>query len=127
MGELHSTVADADTVSREHQVQVRLIQALGAAVARGENVARTLAQLSEYSRAHFLSEELLMRLYDYPDYATHVLDHEKMVEWLDELDVRQGDAAAMAQAVQELSAIFLRHIGVADTGLHDFLAGLPSS
>lgn len=125
MDALHSVAADVSGVKREHQVQIRLMQALAGAVAKGEHVARTMAQLSEYSRAHFLSEELLMRLYDYPDYDTHVLDHERMVEWLNELAEKSEDDAAMSHAVQELSALFMRHIGSCDTSLHDFLSRLP--
>lgn len=125
MEALHSIVSDVSGINREHQVQIRLMQALAAAVAKGENIAPTLRQLSEYSRVHFLSEELLMQLYDYPDYGTHVHDHERMLEWLDELENRKGEPAAMAHAVQELSAIFLRHIGSCDTSLHDFLLRLP--
>ena len=126
MGAFQPAITDAAGVSREHQVQVRLMQALAGAVASGENVARTLAQLSEYSRAHFLSEELLMRLYDYPDYDTHVLDHERMVERLDTLESDGRDTTAMAHVVQELSAVFMRHIGSCDASMHDFLSHLPS-
>lgn len=125
MEALDSIVTDVSGINREHQVQIRLMQALAAAVAKGENIAPTLRQLSEYSRVHFLSEELLMQLYDYPDYGTHVHDHERMLEWLDELENRKGEPAAMAHAVQELSAIFMRHIGSCDTSLHDFLLRLP--
>lgn len=126
MTELHSALADAQGVKREHQVQIRLLQALAAAVAGGDGVALIVSQLSDFSRAHFLSEELLMRLYDYPDYDTHVLDHERMIEWIDELQAREGDSSAMSHAIQELSALFMRHIGSCDTSLHDFLSRLPS-
>lgn len=125
MEDIHSVAADASGISREHQVQIRLMQALAGAVARGEGIAPMLTQLSEYSRAHFLSEELLMRLYDYPDYDTHVHDHERMIEWLDELEGRKGEPDAMSHAVQELTAIFMRHIGSCDTNLHSFLLRLP--
>ena len=125
MGALHSAIVDATGVKREHQVQIRLMQARAAVVAQGGNVAQTLAQLSEYSRAHFLSEELLMRLYDYPDYDTHVFDHERMVAWLDALEAKKDDLAAMSRGVQELSAIFMRHIGNCDASLHDFMSRLP--
>lgn len=126
MGDSHSIAVDMSGVKREHLVQIRLMQALADAVGKGENVARTLAQLSEYSRAHFLSEELLMRLYDYSDYDTHVLDHERMIHWIDELEAKKDDAAAIAHAVQEMSAIFMRHIGSCDAALHSFLLRLPS-
>ncbi len=124
MGELHSVKVDAAGIGREHQVQIRLMQALAAAVARGEDIAPILSQLAEYSRAHFLSEELLMRLYDYPDYETHVHDHERMIEWIESLESRTGEPEAMTHAVQELSAIFMRHIGSCDTSLHGFLSDL---
>jgi hemerythrin len=126
MGEGHSIADDASGISREHQVQIRLMQALAGAVARGESIDETLSHLSDYSRAHFLSEELLMRLYDYPDYDTHVHDHERMVEWIDALEARKGDAAAMTHAVQELSAIFMRHIASCDSNLHGFMSRLPA-
>jgi hemerythrin len=122
----HSVAADARGISREHQVQIRLMQALAQAVAQGDDIAPLLAELSEYSRAHFLSEELLMRLYDYPDYDTHVHDHERMVEWIEALEARKEDCAAMAHAVQELSAIFMRHIASCDSNLHGFMSRLPS-
>lgn len=119
--EQHPASADRKSIDREHQVQVRLMQALAAAIEQGGDTAAMLDQLSEYSRAHFLSEELLMRLYAYPDYDDHVLDHERMTEWLDEIAARQADRQAMAHAVSELTALFLRHIGSRDKRLHDFL------
>jgi hemerythrin len=125
MDEVHSIENDASGINREHQVQIRLMRALSGAVANGESIDEMLAHLSDYSRAHFLSEELLMRLYDYPDYDTHVHDHERMIEWIDALEARKGDKPAMAHAVEELSAIFMRHIASCDSTLHGFMSRLP--
>jgi hemerythrin len=120
----HPASADAQFIDREHQVQIRLLQLLTKTIDSGGDTAEMLDQLAEYSRAHFLSEELLMRLYAYPDYDDHVLDHARMNEWLDEMEARKGERGAMLHAAQELTAIFLRHIGSRDKRLHDFLGDL---
>lgn len=65
-----------------------------------------------------------MRLYTYPDYDDHVLDHAKMTEWVDELAARRGDADAMQRAISELITVFRRHIDTRDRKLQDFLTGL---
>mgnify|MGYP003422744486 FL=1 len=121
MEQPHPSVSDSQTVDHEHQVQLHLMQALTAAIDQGGDVEEMLAQLADYSRAHFLSEELLMRLYAYPEYDDHVLDHEKMTEWLDEIAANVGERAAMRHAAGELTAVFRRHIDSRDHMLHDFL------
>ena len=123
---LHSALADSKAINREHMVQARLMQALSLAVRAGEGISDALNQLSDYSRAHFLSEEVLMRLYGYADYQMHQHDHERMIEWIDEMCARKGEHDAMAHAIQELIAIFLRHIGSHDVYLHDFLGDLAA-
>lgn len=124
MGEQHPAILDTKTIDREHQVQIRLLQSLTATIDKGGDYAELLGQLVDYSRAHFLSEELLMRLYAYPDFDDHVLDHERMTEWLDEITARKGQRDALLHAANELTAVFLRHIGSRDKRLHDFLADL---
>ncbi|HEY5762557.1 MAG TPA: hypothetical protein VIS73_05075, partial [Rhodocyclaceae bacterium] len=62
---------DAKYIEREHQVQLRLIQTVEAGLAENRDVAESIEALADYSRAHFLSEELLMRQYAYGDYDDH--------------------------------------------------------
>lgn len=118
------TSREMKTIDREHQVQIRLMQALTALIDKGGDPAELLDQLADYSRAHFLSEELLMRLYAYPDYEDHVVDHERMIEWLGQIAARRGERNGMLYAMNELTAIFLRHIATRDKRLHDFLGEL---
>jgi hemerythrin len=69
----------------EHRVQVALINALCAVVedrATGEEIGRILERLVDYSKAHFLSEELLMRLDSYDGFDQHVEDHADMLDAL---------------------------------------------
>lgn len=115
---------DARTIDREHQVQVRLMLAVEAQLSAGEDGADEIEALVDYSRAHFLSEELLMRQYEYADYDDHVQDHERMLDWLAELVDGNAEAAARLRALIELKSLFLRHIAGRDSQLHDFLRSL---
>ena len=113
-----NTASNAET-DREHQVQLGLLQALCTAARENQDTASLgviLDQLIAYSEAHFMSEELLMRLYAYPDYDDHVNEHEQMLDALDEL--------TEGPAIEALSALLLRHIGDRDAKLHHYLASL---
>ena len=112
---------DAKHIDREHQVQLRLIQSVEAGLAENLDVSESIEALADYSRAHFLSEELLMRQYAYADYDDHILDHERMLDWLGELAESKAELASRQHAVVELKALFLRHIAGRDRQLHDFL------
>ncbi len=73
----------ADNIDAEHRVQLGLIDALRDAVRQGDKravVGEILDQLIAYSELHFVSEQLLMRLYAYPDYEDHSQDHEALIE-----------------------------------------------
>ena len=56
----------------EHRLQMGLIHALEEALRAGQprdETTKILSQLYEYTNAHFLAENLLMRLYAYPEYG----------------------------------------------------------
>ena len=110
---------DLQLVDAEHLVQMRLLTALQSAVRDGKPDAESSEiryQLTDYCRTHFLSEELLMRLYAYPDYDDHVNEHEQMLDALDGL--------TEPRAIDALSALLVRHIGDRDAKLHGYLSAL---
>jgi hemerythrin-like metal-binding protein len=104
---------DARMIDAEHQIQIQLLNELRRVLREGGDGAELRERLADYCRAHFLSEELLMRLHAYPDYDDHVGDHEQLLDALDGL-VEPGQADAMA-------AFLLRHIGERDSRLHGYL------
>lgn len=112
-------------VDAEHHVQVGLAQALRDAVHTGKDAAlagEILDQLTAYSDVHFLSEQLLMRMCGYPDYDDHVLDHDRMMERLEEVRRQRGVGAqplALAEA-EALLALLARHIGTRDRVFTDY-------
>lgn len=123
--------AGRDEMDGEHDVQLSLLYALREAVnaAQGDAVGDILDRLTQYSKMHFASEQLLMRLYQYGDYERHVLDHEQMIQRLD--DVRAEHAAgqdgAVVDALDALDAGLVEHIRSADRALGRYLTQLPQN
>lgn len=106
----------------EHHVQVSLLYALRQALSAGqsENAQELLERLTAYSKMHFASEQLLMRLYQYDGFAAHVAEHEEMIEALEGL--RAGPEAW--RWIDALDASLLRHIRGSDRDLGHYLAGI---
>ena len=115
-----TTIVDA-----EHHVQVGLAQALRDMVHSGRDAAlarEILDQLIAYSDVHFLSEQLLMRLCGYPDYDDHVLDHDRMMERLEEIRRRRNTVEqplSLGEA-EGILAVLAGHIGTRDRGFTDY-------
>ena len=111
---------------REHEIQLGLLRALCAAA--GENrdaavVGEILERLIAYSEAHFMSEELLMRLNSYDDYEDHVDDHAYMLDTLRILASRHaaGDSELIAGGAAEALAFIGNHIATRDRRFTDSL------
>ena len=103
----------------EHEVQLGLLAALCQAVREGcdvETVALNLGQLRSYSEAHFASEELLMRMKSYDDYAAHVEDHEHMLDALAEIATNHslGNSRLVQGEVESVLGFIQQHIATRD-------------
>lgn len=117
---------DFRTMDGEHRLQIALLQAFRESVREGRDpveTARILEQVDEFTRAHFMSEQLLMRLYDYPQYQRHVAEHDRMVEDLEELGVqfRSGDHKLAAATAEALVAWLVGHIQRSDRDVAQYL------
>jgi hemerythrin len=123
-----SAAESQQTLDNEHLVQLGLADAVVQAVERGEpaaEVAQLVAQFVDYTELHFMSEQLLMRLHAYPDYAEHVADHETIVEQLQALrESSEGEAASplTAERAHKVKGQMLGHIRNRDAALHAYLA-----
>jgi hemerythrin len=120
-----NSASNADT-DREHEVQLGLLQALrGAAGGNGDaaSVGEILDQLIAYSEAHFMSEELLMRLKSYDDYEDHVDDHIRMLEALHEMAASHaaGDASQVSGKAAEVYKFTTNHIDTRDRRFADYV------
>lgn len=102
-----------ESVDTEHRLQVSLVNALEGLLRRGDDPAltsRTLAQLVDFTRVHFLSEELMMRLYAYPQHDAHKLEHGRLTDQVREIQ-RHVEGRDVQSALEIVD------------GLHRWLAG----
>jgi len=118
-----------DETEAEHRVQVELLQALCDAVEKNSPpsvIGDIFQQLVDYSKAHFLSEELLMRQMSYDDYEDHVSDHVRMLDALDEIAAAQasGKSVLVAGQAESILKFIKQHIATRDQRFADFLRGV---
>lgn len=119
-------IAAPAQIDGEHKVQLELLTALSAA-ARGESGCVTLDEILEqyvsYTDLHFMSEQLLMRLYAHPEYDEHMRDHEILSERMKTMRTAHvaGDLAALVVAVAEHKSHLVGHLGSHDRAFDRFL------
>ncbi|MBK8174276.1 MAG: hemerythrin family protein [Rhodospirillales bacterium] len=117
------------TLDGEHHVQIDLLSAfsrVASGAQEGGDLDEIFDRLVEYTKVHFASEQMLMRLYQYPRFDEHVVDHERTIERLE--DLRQALARAdetQARAVAaDLKEWIIAHICSADLMLGQYLVRL---
>ncbi len=104
-----------DAIDREHHLQVALLDEIASAIAGARPHAEVLAlidQLIEYTNAHFLAEQLMMRLHGYPLYNAHVTEHDGLLAQARALRdaVASGEAGASLALADELRTWLTTHI-----------------
>ena len=121
-------MANDTHVAAEHRVQLELLHALQETLAGGDADRSAsgglLKQLLDYSEAHFLSEQLLMRLYAYPAYEDHVQEHDRLIGDLRDLSVAwaEGEAEAAGTLLVKVEEWLLIHMNTTDKALEGYLA-----
>jgi hemerythrin len=104
-----------DSMDAEHRLQVSLVNALEELVRQRVEkplVATTLERLVDFTNVHFLSEELMMRLYAYPQHDAHKFEHGRLLDQLQEARARleAGDEAQALAAIAGLRKWLVEHI-----------------
>jgi hemerythrin len=124
-------------IDAEHGLQIGLVDALEDAVAQGrerELADGILEKLLDFTNVHFLAEELMMRLHEYPQYEAHIAEHDRLVRELEDLrrSYRAGDRGVTLEVIHQLRSWLRGHIETKDLAFARFLtgrgesAGLPS-
>lgn len=126
----HDVVTGVAEVDQEHAEQIALVEALESAAREGAPVGEQqelLARLTEFTNAHFLSEQLLMRKQAYPMYEDHVQDHDQAIAVLRELQGRldRGEGALPVATLESLRRWLLAHMRTRDRAFGNYLAAHP--
>jgi hemerythrin len=116
----------------EHDLLLGVVHALERAVdaAPRAQVEELLQQLSELSRVHFATEEILMRLHAYPEFAAHQLEHAHLVEQIEQVraEFAKGHVQPTRSFASALHHWFSEHIRNHDVALSRYVqaSGSPS-
>jgi|APFre7841882590_1041340.scaffolds.fasta_scaffold44270_2 hemerythrin len=105
-------------IDSEHDLMLGLVRALESAVASAPRpqVQALLQQLSEFASVHFATEEIMMRLHAYQEFAAHQLEHARLMDQIDK--VRSEFAAGNVQPTQAFASA-LRHWFIEHVRTHD--------
>jgi len=112
-------------MDQEHAFELQIVRAIQTALTASDTtkVGRLLQQLEDFTNAHFLAEQLLMRLHAYPGYEAHQQEHDGLMTELKELSqsIRNNASLDPAKKAENLERWLLTHIQSADQALADYL------
>lgn len=122
--------AGAAAMEREHALEIRLVRELQAVLEAGDRAAAEALfdRLEDFSNAHFLAEQLLMRLHAYPAFAVHEEEHGRLIAELRDLRraLESPEPADPVGAVARLERWLYAHMETEDRALADFLGQSPT-
>jgi len=111
-------------MDEEHALQLQLLRELVQNLETGDGPAalEVFERLDDFTNAHFLAEERLMRLHAYPELEAHRSEHAGFVEELKALRSRLsgGDVDAVRDDADAFARRFLAHVARADHALAVF-------
>jgi hemerythrin len=121
-GELDVGVQEIDS---EHDLLLGVVRALEKSVLSSPHaqVEALLQQLSEFTRVHFATEEIMMRLYAYPEFARHQLEHARLIEQIEQVrsEFAQGHVQPTRSFATALRHWFSEHVRSHDVALARFV------
>lgn len=120
----HNLITGHREMDEEHALQIRLLTELLRRLESDDTAAalELFDRVEQFTGAHFLAEELLMRLHAYPEYEAHAAAHASFVEELKAMRTRLADG--VDEEIREEADAFARrllaHIATADHALGEF-------
>ena len=117
---------DVPSIDAEHALQIDLVDALGRAAAEGKSrevADEILEKLLDYTRVHFLAEELMMRMESYPGYEAHLGEHGELLAELQKLRAahERGALPMTLITVDGLKSWLAGHVRTQDRAFANFL------
>ena len=124
------TKTGIDEMDREHALELQIVRAIQQALASGDRseLPQLLEQLEDFTNAHFLAEQLLMRFHSYPGFEAHQREHDDLMEEFRELGQKlmAEDSARSAEMAENLERWLITHIQSEDQALAEYLKSRES-
>lgn len=112
-------------MEREHELQIALVDAFERAAGANERIeaGKILEEMADLSEMHFLAEELVMRLHQYPAFEEHAAEHVRLIRDMNEL-LRQNAAGTLEitlELADRLRRMLTNHLRGTDHALAAFM------
>jgi hemerythrin-like metal-binding protein len=112
-------------IDAEHALQVQLIRGIKNALRTGDRISaiELMTQLDDFTNAHFIAEQLLMRLNAYPAYRAHEDAHDRLIDELRRLrhSIATSESDHSIATTSAIERWLIDHIQTADRALGTFL------
>jgi hemerythrin-like metal-binding protein len=112
-------------IDAEHALQVQLIRGIKNALNNADRITaiELMTQLDDFTNAHFIAEQLLMRLNGYPSYRAHENAHDQLIDELRRLrhSVATSETDHSLATTSSIERWLVDHIQTADRALATFL------
>jgi len=113
-------------IDAQHKRLFQLAEDMHAAMAAGKGkqmLSQTLANLINYTKSHFSSEERLMQKYGYPEYPQHKAEHDKLTAQVlaFQSDFNAGRAMFSIDLMHFLKNWLAHHIGKIDQKVASYI------
>jgi len=121
-----------EDMQAEHRSQFGMVDTLCDALRQGRDQSEIddiLEQVIDYTHVHFMAEQLLMRIHEYPQSQVHCREHARVLEQLQALrrDVHAGTVTNALDVIKTIRKGLRAHIRESDLALSNFLGdrGVP--
>ena len=113
------------SIDKQHQILIKLINKLHDAIDSGNTrqvLKVILTELTRYTEAHFIYEETLFTLHEYPESDKHKRSHEKLFAKVEHFkQALDRDEDIYAELVEFLNSWLYHHILEEDMGYAEHL------
>lgn len=114
-------------IDEQHKELVDLLNQLHTAIMEkhgSEASRRILDELADYTKTHFMVEESLMRISNYPDFETHKQIHEDLIGQVVSLQQKldDGQTKISFELLHFLKVWLMNHINEADKRFGSYFA-----
>ena len=115
------------TIDEQHKKLFMLINEFNKNVelnSSNGSISKLLEGLKEYIVFHFKTEEMYLRLYNYPHFESHKQEHERFIKKVADLEERynEGNIPQLSEITAFFNAWINFHIKESDMEYADFLA-----
>lgn len=89
-----------------------------------DEIMTLISELLSYTKYHFEEEEKLLIAYGYPDIEEHIVEHEKFIDYLENLDqdeIDDNQEETLTELLKFIASWIFKHINNTDFKYSQFL------